>query len=148
MTDLRRSIVMGVLNFTIAPLIMVMSAQALGVDAKAWLAIAYTMFWPAFVANAGLQIEINSPEWNDRRRRFAIPLFFAEILFLPLLVTLMLWLNPGVALFLQDATGWILGAAVAGGTNRIIDALRAVALDRFATTEEKRPATEQSGQSQ
>jgi hypothetical protein len=60
----------------------------------------------------------------------------------------MLWLNPAVALFLQDATGWILGAAVAGGTNQIVDALRAVALDRFATKEEKRPATTEDGQSQ
>lgn len=140
MTSLQRSLVTGFLNFTLAPLIMAMGAQGMGVDARASFAIAYTMFWPAFLANAGLQIEINAPEWNDRRRRFAISLFFVEIGLLPLLVTLMLWLNPAVALFLQDATGWIIGAAVAGGTHRIIGALRTV-WERAFTEERKRPVT-------
>ena len=135
----------GALNFTIAPLIMAMGAQALGIHGGASLIIAYTMFWPAFLANAGLQIEINSPEWAERRQRFKVPLSFAEIVFLPLLVSLMLWLNPSVALLLQDATGWIVGAAVAGGTNQIIDGLRT---GWFATAKEKHAATEESGQTQ
>jgi hypothetical protein len=145
MTNLQRSLMTGVLNFTIAPLIMSISAQAMGVHAGATFVVAYAMFWPAFLANAGLQIEIHSSEWSERRQRFKTPLLFAEIAFLPLIVSLMLWLNPSVALFLQDATGWILGAAVAGGTNQTIDGFRIVWVEAM---KEKHSATEESNQAQ
>jgi hypothetical protein len=128
MTDHPRPILPVIFNLTVAPLIMAMTALAYGVDAAAAFAVPYTMFWPAFLANAGLQIEANSIQQQNRRRR--LPRLAAEALFLPVVVALMLWLNPAVALFLQDVTGWIVGAAVAGGTNRMIDALSSAAVSR------------------